>query len=373
MNNDENIINMNVQFANESVNYFLKQGKIKETQYNQISGVTKALFKTISESIKNYNTLHETMRVLKKELNSVKHEYEAANLKQAKTSENTEKLSRALKAAEVGYDSQKASFENLSFESEELEKEVMNREQRMRDDFRIAEEKMQPMIDHYNAEIQNTRAYNEKISDHIESLQKNLEENMHRVNTLRNKTKELLEEEEKLKEMELKIKDSPDHYAKSAENLHIEIVGMNNEIKDIRDEIERKRKILETFKQKKKLQEEEIQRLAQEKDAVFAKEEAIETEIDSFTNQSNKQDKDRGMLKVDGYDMDDTIKGLTSDIKSLSESINKFKKEIERIKKHIKKEEISKHQCLDVIQKTEGEIENLRKDQARIHNEMRNQ
>ena len=57
------------------------------------------------------------MRVLKKELNSVKHEYEAANLKQAETSDNTEKLSRALKAAEVGYDSQRASYENLFFES----------------------------------------------------------------------------------------------------------------------------------------------------------------------------------------------------------------------------------------------------------------
>ena len=66
MSNDENIINMNVQFANESVSYFLKQGKITEAQYNQISGVTKSLFKTISESTKNYNTLHETMRVLKK-------------------------------------------------------------------------------------------------------------------------------------------------------------------------------------------------------------------------------------------------------------------------------------------------------------------
>lgn len=65
--------------------------------------------------------------------------------------------------------------------------------------------------------------------------------------------------------MELKIKDSPDHYAKSAENLHIEIMGMNNEIKDIRDEIDRKKKIVETFKQKKKLQEEEVQRLSNER------------------------------------------------------------------------------------------------------------
>jgi len=31
-----------------------------------------------------------------------------------------------------------------------------------------------------------------------------------------------------LKEHLLKIKDSPDHYAKSAENLHMEIIGMQN-------------------------------------------------------------------------------------------------------------------------------------------------
>jgi uncharacterized coiled-coil DUF342 family protein len=43
--------------------------------------------------------------------------------------------------------------------------------------------------------------------------------------------------------MELKIKDSPDHYAKSAENLHVEIVGMTAEIKELKDEIDRKRKI----------------------------------------------------------------------------------------------------------------------------------
>jgi len=74
---------MNVQFGNESVNYFYKQGKLTKEQYDQISTVIKSLFTVISDSIKNYNTLNETMRVLKKELNNVKHEYEAANLKQA--------------------------------------------------------------------------------------------------------------------------------------------------------------------------------------------------------------------------------------------------------------------------------------------------
>ena len=38
---------------------------------------------------------------------------------------------------------------------------------------------------------------------------------------------------------------------------------MNNEIKDIQDEITRKKKIVEDFKKKKKFQEEEIDRLAQ--------------------------------------------------------------------------------------------------------------
>lgn len=48
MSNDENIINMNVQFGNESVNYFYKQGKLTKEQYDQISGVIKSLFTVIS-------------------------------------------------------------------------------------------------------------------------------------------------------------------------------------------------------------------------------------------------------------------------------------------------------------------------------------
>ena len=97
-----------------------------------------------------------------------------------------------MKAAEVGYDSQRASYENLFFESEELEKEVINREQKMRDDFRLAEEKMQPMIDKYNADIQETRLSNEKTSNNIESVQKNLEDNMQKINNLKAKTKDIL-------------------------------------------------------------------------------------------------------------------------------------------------------------------------------------
>jgi hypothetical protein len=54
---------------------------------------------------------------------------------------------------------------------------------------------------------------------------------MVKINSIKNKNIDLSEEEEKLQEMQLKIKDSPEHYAKSAENLHIEIIGMHNELK----------------------------------------------------------------------------------------------------------------------------------------------
>ena len=70
----------------------------------------------------------------------------------------------------------------------------------MRDDFRLAEDKMQPMIDKYNADIQETRLMNEKTLNNIDSIQRTLEENMQRINQLKGKTKELLEDEEKKKE-----------------------------------------------------------------------------------------------------------------------------------------------------------------------------
>ena len=58
MSNDENIINMNVQFGNESANYFFKQGKLTKEQYDHISSVITSLFTVISESIKNLNALN---------------------------------------------------------------------------------------------------------------------------------------------------------------------------------------------------------------------------------------------------------------------------------------------------------------------------
>lgn len=137
-------------------------------------------------------------------------------------------MSRALKTAEVAYESQKASYENLLFEADELDKEVANMDQKMRDDFKTAEEKIQPKLEKYNLDIQENRAMNEKTKNSIENLQRILEENMHKIFNIKKENAELAEEEEKLKEIRLKIKDSPDHYAKSAENLNIEIIGMQN-------------------------------------------------------------------------------------------------------------------------------------------------
>lgn len=219
---------MNMKYGTESVQYFYKQGKLTEDQFNEVSGVIKSLFKIINDSQKNYNSLNETMRILKKDLTAIKHEYEAANNRQAEVTEETEKLSRALKTAEVAYESQKASYENLLFEADELDKEVANMDQKMRDDFKTAEEKIQPKLEKYNLDIQENRAMNEKTKNSIENLQRILEENMHKIFNIKKENAELAEEEEKLKEIRLKIKDSPDHYAKSAENLNIEIIGMQN-------------------------------------------------------------------------------------------------------------------------------------------------
>lgn len=99
--------------------------------------------------------------------------------------------------------------------------------------------------------------------------------------------------------MRLKIKDSPDHYAKSAENLNIEIIGMQAELKDLREEIERKEKICVTFKEKMEQQKEQIEQLRAEREESFQSTEEIGTAIESIRNMINSKESDRGQLKVD--------------------------------------------------------------------------
>jgi hypothetical protein len=79
------------------------------------------------------------------------------------------------------------------FEAEELEKEVANMDQKMKDDFRAAEEKIQPKLEKYNLDIQENRAMNEKTKNSIENLQKILEENMHKIQNVKKENAELQE------------------------------------------------------------------------------------------------------------------------------------------------------------------------------------
>ena len=52
------MIAMNMKYGTESVQYFYKQGKLTEEQFNEVSGVIKSLFKIINDSQKNYNALN---------------------------------------------------------------------------------------------------------------------------------------------------------------------------------------------------------------------------------------------------------------------------------------------------------------------------
>lgn len=58
---------------------------------------------------------------------------EAATSRQSEASDTAEKLSRLLKTAEVAFESQKTSYDNLVFESDELEKEILNKNMRIKE------------------------------------------------------------------------------------------------------------------------------------------------------------------------------------------------------------------------------------------------
>lgn len=59
---------------------------------------------------------------------------------------------------------------------------------------------------------------------------------------------------------------------------------MENQLKDLRDEIERKQKICTTFKERAEQQKEQIQQLRLEKDENFQLTEEIGTAIESIKN-----------------------------------------------------------------------------------------
>ena len=114
----------------------------------------KNLYTVINDSVKNYNSLHNASKQLKKEVNAAKFELEAATNRQSEASEATERLSRLLKTAEVAYESQKTAYDNLVFEQEELEKEIQRREQEIKNEANKAEEDMQPVRQRFQGEIE---------------------------------------------------------------------------------------------------------------------------------------------------------------------------------------------------------------------------
>lgn len=67
------------------------------------------------------------------------------------------------------------------FQAEELEKEVVNMDQKMKEDFKQAEEKLQPKLDKYSVDIQENKAMNDKTRNTIQNLQKILEQNMAKI------------------------------------------------------------------------------------------------------------------------------------------------------------------------------------------------
>lgn len=132
----EENISMNFQYGTESLNYYFKQGKLTQAEYTTVQEAMKNLYNIINNSVKNYNRLHNVSNVLRKEVNAAKYELEAATSRQSEASDTAEKLSRLLKTAEVAFESQKTSYDNLVFESDELEKEILNKNMRIKEEMR---------------------------------------------------------------------------------------------------------------------------------------------------------------------------------------------------------------------------------------------
>lgn len=49
---------MNMKYGTESVEYFYKQGKLTQEQFQDVSSLIRSLFKVINDSQKNSNTLN---------------------------------------------------------------------------------------------------------------------------------------------------------------------------------------------------------------------------------------------------------------------------------------------------------------------------
>jgi chromosome segregation ATPase len=108
---------------------------------------------------------------------------------------------------------------------------------------------------------------------------------------------------------------------------------MQNELRDLKEEIDRKEKICVAFKEKMNQQKEQIEQLRVEKDEIFQGTEEIGTSIESIRNMINSKESDRGQLKVDVMNQDKIIEELSKNIKSEAEKINNTRKETQKVKR----------------------------------------
>lgn len=146
---------------------------------------------------------------------------------------------------------------------------------------------------------------------------------------------------------------------------------MENELRDLKDEIERKEKICTTFREKMEQQKEQIEQLRTEKDESFQQTEEIGTAIESVKNMISGKEIVRGQLKVDILNREHSIKEIERGVKAEAEKINNTKKEVQKLKREYKKQEVMKVQQEEIIKETELVIEKIRKEFSIITSEMR--
>lgn len=102
---------------------------------------------------------------------------------------------------------------------------------------------MQPIRQRYQNQIEETKNAIQKTRNLATSCQVMLEANIQTITGIKQEMESAEAEEKRLLEQKLKIIDSPQHYLKSAQNLQIQIMGMEAELKVMEDETERKTKI----------------------------------------------------------------------------------------------------------------------------------
>ncbi len=70
----------------------------------------------------------------------------------------------------------------------------MNSRQKMEENIRYTRERMQPIIEHYNSEIEKTKQMNDKTKNYIEGLHRDLEDNMQKIKNIQTKNIDLSEQ-----------------------------------------------------------------------------------------------------------------------------------------------------------------------------------